>query len=93
LHLTHKELQKLRETPLTSMQLDASKRQIKGQIGVSLDNLESQALTLGKSFLRYGKGRDVEKLYRQIDALTAGELQDIANEVLDIDKMTRIIYK
>jgi predicted Zn-dependent peptidase len=93
LNLTYKELKKLRDTPLTGLQLDAAKRQIKGQIGVSLDNLESQALTLGKSFLRYGRGRDIEKLYHQIDALTAGELQEIANEVLDEDKMTRIVYK
>jgi predicted Zn-dependent peptidase len=93
LTLTHKELQRLRETPLTGMQLDAAKRQIKGQIGVSLDNLESQALTLGKSFLRYGRGRDIGKLYGQIDALTSKELQDIANEILNEERMTRIVYK
>ncbi|MCZ4238129.1 insulinase family protein, partial [Staphylococcus equorum] len=55
MRLTHKELKRMRDVQMTSSQLDAAKKQLIGQICVSSDNYENNALSMGKSFLHYHK--------------------------------------
>ncbi len=50
-------------------------------------------INLGKSYLIYNKVDSLEEINRQIEAITAGPLIDVANEVLDYNKFSTIIYK
>ena len=93
LRLVRKELDKLMEKPLSDSQLKAAKKQIKGQIGVACDNRENFALDMGKSFLHYGWEKNVDKLYEQIDGITAEQMQAVAKELFDKDRLTTLIYK
>jgi predicted Zn-dependent peptidase len=92
IELTLKELQRLRERPLTALQLMAAKKQLIGQVGVASDNFESTALGMAKTFLHYGKYEGPEALYRRIEALTAQELWDISNELFREENLTTLIY-
>ena len=67
--------------PLTSSRLNAAKKQIIGQIGVASDNFENNALDMAKCFLHYKHYDSKEELFHRIEALTASQLQDIANEM------------
>lgn len=91
--LVAKELNKLIEKPISEKELNAAKRQIKGQIGISYDNSENVALSLGKTFLHYKRGRSQEELYRKIDALTAEELHEVAKDLFRPENLTTLIYK
>lgn len=91
--LTRKELDKLMKEPLSSSQLATAKKQIKGQIGVACDNFENWALSFGKTFLRYGTGKNIQQLYNHIDSLTALELQDIAQEIFSEQNLSILTYK
>lgn len=91
--LVSAELKKLVAAPLSETALAAAKRQIKGQIGISCDNFESMALAMGKTFLHYNRPRDIERLFRKIDALTAAALQQTAAELFCPDNLTTLIYK
>lgn len=91
--LVRKQLDRLMDQPLTEAQLKAAKRQIKGQIGVACDNRENFALDFGKSFLHYGWEKDITSLYKHIDALTAQQLQDVAQEIFAQDSISTLIYK
>lgn len=91
--LVRKELARLTEQPLTEAALKAAKKQIKGQIGISYDNFENMALAQGKTYLHYGHVRNIEKLYRQIDALTATELNETARELFAPEQLTTLIYR
>ena len=93
IELTLKELQRLRERPLTSLQLSAAKKQLIGQVGVASDNFENTALGMAKTYLHYGKYEGPEALYRRIEALTAHELWDIACELFREDNLTMLIYR
>ncbi len=93
LRLVRKELDKLMDKPLSDSQLRAAKKQIKGQIGVACDNRESFALDMGKSYLHYGWEKDVDNLYRQIDEITAEQMQDVARELFDKERITTLIFK
>ena len=93
LRLVRKELDKFMQKPLSEAQLKAAKKQIKGQIGVACDNRENFALDFGKSFLHYGWEKNVDRLYEQVDAITATQIQAVAQELFDKDRLTTLIFK
>ena len=93
LRLVRKELDKFMQKPLSDAQLKAAKKQIKGQIGVACDNRENFALDFGKSFLHYGWEKNVDRLYEQVDAITAAQIQAVAQELFDKDRLTTLIFK
>ncbi len=93
LRLVRKELDKFMQKPLSDVQLKAAKKQIKGQIGVACDNRENFALDFGKSFLHYGWEKNVDRLYEQVDAITAAQIQAVAQELFDKDRLTTLIFK
>ncbi len=93
LRLVRRELDKLMEKPLSPSQLKAAKKQIKGQIGVACDNRENFALDMGKSFLHYGWEKNVDRLYEQVDEITAEQMQAVAKELFDKNRLTTLIFK
>ncbi len=93
LRLVRKELDKFMAKPLSDSQLRSAKKQIKGQIGVACDNRENFALDFGKSFLHYGWEKNVDKLYHHIDEITAQQIQTVAKELFDKDRLTTLIFK
>ena len=93
LRLVNKELQRVMDKPLTTSQLNAAKRQIKGQLGVACDNRESFALDFGKSFLHYGWEKDITDLFKRIDTLTANNIQQVAKEIFAPERLTTLIIK
>ena len=93
LRLVRKELDRMMEKPLSDAQLKAAKKQIKGQIGVACDNRENFALDFGKSFLHYGWEKNVDCLYEQVEAITSQQIQDVARELFDKDRLITLIFK
>ena len=93
LRLVRKELDKFMQKPLSDAQLKAAKKQIKGQVGVACDNRENFALDFGKSFLHYGWEKNVDRLYEQVDEITAEQIQAVAQELFDRDRLTTLIFK
>lgn len=91
--LVRKELDKFMQKPLSEAQLKAAKKQIKGQVGVACDNRENFALDFGKSFLHYGWEKNVDRLYEQVDEITAEQIQAVAQELFDKDRITTLIFR
>ena len=81
LRLVHHELDRVMQHPLSERQLQAAKRQLKGQISIACDNREQFALDFAKSFLHYDKERDIDTLLQSIDAITSEQLLQVAQEV------------
>ena len=90
--LVRKELKRMRDNRMSGALLSAAKKQIIGQIGVSADNFENNALDMGKFFLHYGKMEEREAVFRRIEALTADTLLDIANEIFAEDHLSMLVY-
>ena len=93
LRLVHHELRRLIDAPLSPRTLAAAKRQLKGQLGVSSDNFENVALSMGKQYLHTGRVKSLDEHFADIDALTADGLQQIAAEIFDPNRLTTLIYK
>lgn len=91
--LVRRELDRIIDRPLTERQLQAAKRQLKGQIGVACDNRENFAIGFAKSFLHTGHGRDIDALCRQIDAVTAEDIRQVACETMAEDRLTTLVFE
>jgi len=93
LSLIKKEIKILQEKLLGGLQIGKAKRQLIGQLAMSQENHEDLMLTLGKSFLVYNKMDGLDVIYQKIEALSPSLVRDIANEILDFDKLSMLIYK
>ena len=92
IQLALKEFRDLRMKKLGTLQLSRAKKQLIGQIAISSENNENYMLGMGKSYLVYNKVDSVEEIARRIEKLTAFELQEIANEILDENNLSTLIY-
>ena len=91
--LVRRELDRMMEKPLSTARLTAAKRQLKGQIAIACDNREQFALDFGRSYLHHGHERNLDELYAKIDAISAEDIQTVANELFATDKLTTLIFK
>ena len=93
MRIVRRELDKMMSRPLSAAQLSKAKRQIKGQMAIACDNRENFALDFAKSFLHFGCGKDLAELNKKIDAITAGQLQAVAQELFGSENLYTLIYK
>lgn len=93
LRLIRRELDRVMQHPLSESALNAAKKQIRGQIGIACDARESFALDFAKTYLHYGWKKDVTALCNRIDALTAADLQQVAQETFAEEGMTKLVIK
>ena len=93
MRLIRRELDRVMQHPLSESALNAAKKQIRGQIGIACDARESFALDFAKTYLHYGWKKDVTALCNRIDALTAADLQQVAQETFAEEGMTRLVIK
>ena len=91
LRLVHRELDKVMQHPLTDRQLVAAKRQLKGQIAIACDNREQFALDIAKNYLHYDRERDIDDLLQRIDAITASQIQEVAQELFAPERLQQLI--
>lgn len=87
-----KELKTLREVPLTANQLHVTKQQLMGQLAMAEEGNQSFMLMMGKSYLDLGRVEPLEELFAQIRAVTAKELQDMANEIFVEDEFCQLTF-
>lgn len=91
--LVMQELKVLRDNRLSDLVLHRYKQQLMGQMAIASENRENMALSLGKSYLRYGRVDSLEDIGRKIDAVTSDRLLHVANEVLDPAALTVLRFE
>ncbi len=90
--LVNKEFKKLREIPLGTLQLHTAKEQLMGQLAMSDENNTSYMLMMGKSILDLGRIDTLDQIFDRIKSVSAKELQDIANEMLQEDELSMLTF-
>ncbi len=93
LALVKKELDKLRETPLTPSALRHALIQLRGQMAISAQNQENAALAMAKSMLYHGSAPDWQQTFEKIANTTPQELFDIANDLFLAQNRYILTYK
>ncbi len=92
LELCHKELLQLRDTTLTSTQLLRALRQLEGQMAISAENQENNALAMAKQMLYHHHAPAWRETFAKVCEITSTQLQEVANEVFAPDKIYTLLY-
>jgi predicted Zn-dependent peptidase len=85
-------LLKFRNVSLTPTGLHTAQRQLKGQLAISLESQQNEMLSMGKNMLVYGQVDPVEVICWKIDAISASDLINMANEVFDPSQLSTLIF-
>lgn len=93
IRLCRKEMAELCEVPLGQMQLKKAKAQMTGQMTLASENYENMMLSIGKSFLIYGKVDGLDTICDEVEAIGPDLLQQVARDILAPEKQTILIYK
>jgi len=91
--LVLKEFKLLRNKKLGTVQLKKAQKQLIGQIAISTENREDLMLTIAKSYLIYNKVDPMRVIFQKIEAITAEDLLEVANIVLDEKQISKIVYR
>lgn len=86
-----REISKFQDNALTDRKLRAAKKQFLGQIAISSDNGEAQCLSMGKSLLAYGRVASAEEIKREIEAVSADMIRDMACRIFAPDRTSCLI--
>ncbi|WP_419702107.1 M16 family metallopeptidase [Mucilaginibacter sp. NFX135] len=91
--LVHKELKKLREQKLGTLQLHQAKEKFIGQIALAEENRMSLIISMAKSLLDFNHIDTLDDVFAKINAVTADQLLEISNEIFDIDKLITLNFE
>ena len=91
--LVHKELDKLKKTPVSRAELGRTQAQIKGTMMLGLENMSSRMMRLGSSELYYQKCITLDSVLKKVDAVTPQEIQKVAIDLFDLSHFSTVIIR
>ncbi len=93
LDLVKKELEKLREVPLSEGALRHALVQLRGQFAISAQNQENSALAMAKSVLYRGTAPEWQETMQRIEQTTTAQLQEIAKICFSAENSFILTYE
>lgn len=86
--LVKKELKKLQQNPLGSIQLHVAKEQLMGQMAMAEENNMNFMTMLGRSLLDKDEIESLDEIFKQIKSIQSVELMELANEIWSEDRLS-----
>jgi len=93
MRLVNKELKKLRDNKLGTLQLHQAKQKFIGQIALAEENRMSLIISMAKSLLDLGTVDTLDQIFAKINDVTAEQLLAISNEIFDEKRMITLLFK
>jgi predicted Zn-dependent peptidase len=90
--LVFKEMKKLREQKLGTLQLHRAHLQLVGQICISYESNLTEMLSIGKNHLAFSEVEDIASVIQTIKTITNTELLDMAHEILIEKTMNSLTF-
>lgn len=91
--LVNKELKKLRENKLGTVQLHQAKQKFTGQIVLAEENRMNLIISMAKSLMDFNHIDSLEDVINKINAVTADDALEISNEILDANQLTTLRFE
>lgn len=86
------ELTRIADTPLSTAQLRAAQRQMIGQMAINDDFGMNEMQAIGKAYLCYDHVNTLEEMNADLMAVTADDLQRVAQERFNPNRFGTLIY-
>lgn len=90
--LVLKELKKLQDQPLGTLQLHKAKMQLMGQLAMGSENNQNLMLGMARSLLDLGEVESLESVFESIKKITAYDLQEIARDMFREEELSILRY-
>lgn len=90
--LIFKEFKKIRATKMSEVQLQKAKNKFIGQIALGEENRIGLIISMAKSLIDYQKIDDLATVFNKIRAVSANDMDAIANEVLDEQQLSSLTF-
>ena len=91
--LVYKELDKLRNQRMGTMQLHHAKQQLIGQLALGRESGMSELLAITRSMLMGEPIESIPDIIHSIEVITAEQLMEEANVVFNRDQLTTLIFR
>ena len=91
--LVHKELAKLKNYKLGTLQLSKAKQQLSGQLALGREYAMHDLLTTVRSVVMGETIIYMDEILRRIDSLSASDIMEMANRVYDKENLNMLIFK
>ena len=91
--LVYKELDKLCQQKLGTMQLQHAKQQLIGQVALSYESGMNELLGVTRSLLMGEPIEYMDDIIRKVEAVTANDFLEVANRVFDRKQLSRIVFE
>ncbi len=88
-----RELERMKNTPLGSVQLHKLKEQMLGQLAMAEESYASLMLAMAKSLLDLGSIQSIDDVFKEIELVTAKEIQSVSNDVFQKDMISTLTFK
>ncbi|MFW0862552.1 MAG: M16 family metallopeptidase [Candidatus Komeilibacteria bacterium] len=82
-----KELNKLKKLPVLDEELNKAKEYVKGKMILGLEDSFSYVYWLSRQLVDFNKARTIEQIQKDIDKVTAKEIQELAKKIFTQDKL------
>ena len=92
IELIFKEFKKVSEQKLGTMQLHIAKKQFLGQTAITNESKLNELITIGRSALTSDKVETPETYAKAIEAITAEEVLETANQILIPEQFSTLVY-
>lgn len=90
--LVFKELNKLKQVPISAYQLKQAKQKFKGQIALAEESRMSMIIAEAKNLIDYGKVIPLQDVFDKIDAVTTEDILDLSQTFFDESKLTSLSF-
>ncbi len=92
MQLIRKEMNKLKQKPLTGVQLHKAQSKFIGQIALGEENRIGLIIAMAKSLLDHHQIDSLETVFRKIREVSTSEMTAIINDVFDESKWTSLLF-
>jgi len=90
--LTYKELEKLKNQKLGTLQLQYAKKQFVGQLAIANESKLNEMLSIGRSALFFDEVETMEEVIQDFLSVTAEDILEVANEIFDKNQFSTLIF-
>lgn len=90
--LIYREFKKIKDNPLTELQLQKAKNKWIGQIALGEENRIGLIISMAKSLIDYDKIDSLETVFHKIQQVSRTDMADISNEMLDENNLSSLTF-
>ena len=93
LSIIMKEFKKLREKRISERELKKAKESLKGSFILHLESTTNRMMRIAQSELYFNRIKHTDEIIKSIDAVTADNILELSNQLLDENTFIKLIIK